>query len=394
MAFLLTVFDARLGWWLGNPRWRESSKQQGPNFALWYLLSELFGQSTARSRFINLSDGGHFDNLGLYELVRRRCRFIIVGDSEQDGGLTFGSLGGAIRKCRADFGVEIDINPDPIRLGPQGFSATHCVMGTITYPETARDDDRGPMVGGGATAATGNARGWLLYLKSSLTGDEPTDVIEYRSRYKEFPHQSTADQFFSESQFESYRRLGLHVVRSTFEEVLEWRAQTPAGASATNAAPAQERLDVTALFQRLTKKWYAPIPVTAEVASRLADGYSSVMRALREQPALSALVPHLAVEIPGAPRRPVEMNATVLLFATEVIQLIENVYTEFGLEHAANRANPRNAGWMQVFLHWLAPGSFLQDQVWPLVRDSYNPIFGDFVAELKRQQKDDVPIRP
>ena len=65
---------------------------------------------------MNLSDGGHFDNLGLYELVRRRCRYIIIGDGEQDGELTFGSLGGAIRKCRADFGVEIDIDPDPIRI--------------------------------------------------------------------------------------------------------------------------------------------------------------------------------------------------------------------------------------------------------------------------------------
>ena len=112
MAFLLTVFDARLGWWLGNPRWRDASRRPGPDFALKYLFAELLGQTTARSKFVNLSDGGHFDNLGLYELVRRRCRYIIICDSEQDGDLTFGSLGGAIRKCRADFGVEIDINPE------------------------------------------------------------------------------------------------------------------------------------------------------------------------------------------------------------------------------------------------------------------------------------------
>ena len=135
MAFLLTVFDARLGWWLGNPRWRKASSKPGPSFALGSLLSELFAQTNARSKYINLSDGGHFDNLGLYELVRRRCRYIIIGDGEQDGELTFGSLGGAIRKCRADFGVEIAIDPTPIRLQANGRSKVHCVVGTITYPE-------------------------------------------------------------------------------------------------------------------------------------------------------------------------------------------------------------------------------------------------------------------
>src|SRR4029077_1785920 len=102
------------------------------------LLSELFAQTNARSKYVNLSDGGHYDNLGLYELVRRRCRYIIIGDGEQDGDLTFGSLGAAIRKVRADFGVEISIDPHLIRL--QGaHSPMHCVVGTIMYPE--QDDD-------------------------------------------------------------------------------------------------------------------------------------------------------------------------------------------------------------------------------------------------------------
>src|SRR5207253_165927 len=185
MAFLLTVFDARLGWWLGNPRWRGPSRYPGPVFAWTYLIAELLGQTTGRSRFVNLSDGGHFDNLGLYELVRRRCHYIIAGDAEEDAKLAFESLGGAIRKCRADFGVEIDIDPEPIRI-VNGRSGAHCVLGRILYPE--------------------GARGYLFYLKAILTGDEPSDVTEYQTRFPEFPHQSTADQFFSESQFESYRR--------------------------------------------------------------------------------------------------------------------------------------------------------------------------------------------
>jgi hypothetical protein len=388
MAFLLTVFDARLGWWLGNTRWQEASKQPGPNFALWYLLAELLGQTTARSRFINLSDGGHFDNLGLYELVRRRCRYIIVCDGEEDGDLTFGSLGGAIRKCRADFGVEIDINPDPIRLRGEKFGSAHCVMGTITYPETASPPQA--MIGDAAQPATEKARGWLLYLKSSLTGDEPTDVMEYHSRYKEFPHQSTADQFFSESQFESYRRLGLHIVRSAFEETRDWRHQLLA------AAP--QVLDLDDLFQRLTRKWYAPTPVTAEAASRLANSYSDLMQVLRGQTTLQTLVPDLLPRYPPgpppAPHHPIVLSNEILLFGTEVIQLIENVYTEYELEFAANRANPRNNGWMNVFRRWAEPGGFLVQDVWPRVKHSYNPLFQQFMDQLIQQRHDDVPTPP
>jgi hypothetical protein len=390
MAFLLTVFDARLGWWLGNPRWREASKRAGPAFALWYLFAELFGQTTARSKFVNLSDGGHFDNIGLYELVRRRCRYIIVGDAEQEGDLTFGSLGGAIRKCRADFGVEIDINPEPIRLGPKGYSTAHCVMGTITYPEISTEPF--PMVDGEATPATNRARGWLFYLKSSLTGDEPSDVIGYHSRFHEFPHQSTGDQFFSESQFESYRRLGLHILRTAFEGVHDWPHQETKGARSGNPSPGA---DLPTLFRQLTRKWYAPTPVSPDMARRLANDYSALMRTLRERSELSPLIPYLLAEVPPhVTRQFVQITTDVMLFSTEVIQLMENVYAEYQLEHAANRSNPKNAGWMQVFRQWMAERHFLYAQVWPIVKDSYNPLFQAFVEHVKSENADDLPIRP
>ena len=132
---------------------------------------------------------------------------------------------------------------------------------------------------GGVKEATARARGWILYLKSSLTGDEPADVIEYQSRNPQFPHQSTGDQFFSESQFESYRRLGLHVVREAFEgvtpkvgDVTRWTAPPAAALAAGKASVAADRqvmqkcretspftatkIDVTEIFQKLTTKWY------------------------------------------------------------------------------------------------------------------------------------------
>ncbi len=171
---------------------------RGPRFALRWLLLELFGFVNERSAYLNLSDGGHFENLGLYELVRRRCRFIIAVDGEEDPTYCFESLGSAVRKCRSDFGVEIDINPRPITPG-KNCSNAHCAVGRIKYPETNSEP------------------GWLLYLKASITGNESADVEEYRRQNAEFPQQSTLDQFFSESQFEAYRELGFHVCQSAFD---------------------------------------------------------------------------------------------------------------------------------------------------------------------------------
>jgi hypothetical protein len=197
-GFLMTVFNARLGWWMGNPRrqwkWRVSSPRNG----LLYLLAELFGLTNDRSAFVNLSDGGHFENLGIYELVRRRCRYIVCCDAEQDEKVTFRGLGNAIRKCRMDLGVHISIDLRAVRPRRNGFSRIHYAVGNIRYPV-------GPP-------------GRLVYLKSTLVADDPSDVLEYRSRHAEFPHETTANQWFTESQFESYRALGFHVALSAFRE--------------------------------------------------------------------------------------------------------------------------------------------------------------------------------
>ena len=128
----------RLGWWLGNPRRDKPSARPGPMNALISLLSELFAQSNGRSRYVNVSDGGHFDNLGLYELVRRRCRYIVVCDSEADPDLAFEGLGGAIRKCRADFGVEITLDPraDPPRSTAAARPTASSAPSQLSEPET------------------------------------------------------------------------------------------------------------------------------------------------------------------------------------------------------------------------------------------------------------------
>jgi hypothetical protein len=198
VAFLMTVFNVRLGWWLGNPAGKAASLAS-PAFGLGYTLAELFGTTSAESAFVNLSDGGHFDNTGLYELVRRRCSCIVVCDAEHDATLAFGGFSAAIRMCRTDFGAKIEIDLTKIARKPdnkpESFSGCHYAVGDITYAD--------------------GSLGKLVYLKSSLTGDEPADVLGYHNCVPQFPHESTADQWFEESQFESYRALGYHIASKT-----------------------------------------------------------------------------------------------------------------------------------------------------------------------------------
>ncbi|PRY09835.1 patatin-like phospholipase [Pontibacter ummariensis] len=202
-AFLLTAFNVRLGWWMGNPR-RSTWKRPDPRLGLAYVVYEMAGKSNSKDNYICLSDGGHFDNMGLYELVRRRCRLIVLGDGEQDSLFTCEGLSNAIRRCRIDFGVEIQIDLTPVTKRDSGtkYSIHHYAIGKIRYPG---DPPQG-------------ASGTLVYFKSSLTGDEPVDVREYAISNPAFPHQSTGDQFFDESQFESYRRLGLHIVEKALQD--------------------------------------------------------------------------------------------------------------------------------------------------------------------------------
>ena len=367
LAFLMTILNVRLGWWLGNPRRDKASARSGPKNALLSLLSELFAQSNGRSHYVNVSDGGHFDNLGLYELVRRRCRYIVVCDSEADPDLAFEGLGGAIRKCRADFGVEITLNPEPIRR-VNGRSQAHCVIGTIQYPEPEAGYPA-DSCGGRDTPASAYARatGWLLYLKSSLTSDEPEDVRQYKAGHPSFPHESTANQFFTESQFESYRQLGLHVVRTTFENV----ASRP---SATN-----ER-DMLEMFQDLCRKWY-PDPALNEGAINLTERYSAFVRRIAEDPDLAFLDNQLFRGMPTVAQPEVTPRKAVY-FCMEMIQLMEDVYFELNLQHRSVRENPIFAGWLDVFEIWANSPAMLA--AWKVAGSGFNPIFQEYFEGLMK----------
>jgi hypothetical protein len=209
VGFLMALFNARLGAWLGNTNshGQNTYRRNGPHQALWPLFAELFGMTHADGSYINLSDGGHFDNLGLYEVVLRRCRHVLVSDAGCDGKASFEDLGNAIRKIRIDFGISIDFTREiQIRSNDENKPGLYCAVATINYKK-----------------ADGNKveNGSLLYIKATKHAGGaplPYDVYSYSKASQAFPHESTSDQWFSESQFESYRALGRHAVSQILGE--------------------------------------------------------------------------------------------------------------------------------------------------------------------------------
>jgi hypothetical protein len=205
ITFLLTLFNARMGWWLGNPGrpGQDTYSLSGPVLSIRPLIAEAFGLTDDRNKYIYLSDGGHFENLALYEMVLRRCHHILVSDGSQDPDCAFDDLGAALRKIRIDMGVPITIDKIVIYSRKNDKVGKYCAVGKIRYSEV---DGGGP-----------ESDGTLIYIKPAICGGEPADVFNYAQQSKLFPHESTADQFFSESQFESYRMLGLHSVQQISE---------------------------------------------------------------------------------------------------------------------------------------------------------------------------------
>jgi hypothetical protein len=373
LAFLLTVFNVRLGWWLGNPRRGDKWQQSGPRSLLIPLLLELFGLTSEKGGYIYLSDGGHFENLGIYELVRRRCRFIIACDAGADPEYSFGDLGNAIEKCRADMGIDIQIDIEPLRRrNEQGHSQWHCAIGRIRYD----------------LVSEGAAVGTLLYIKSSLTGDEPTDVLRYAAANPGFPHQSTGDQWFDESQFESYRMLGYHAANCTFKAAGE---VTEVG-----------NLTTETLFLKLRESWYPQSLAVQESFSRHTRALSGIFDRIRGDKHLRFLDQQIYPEwrelIVGGydpaqngrdkrtkivredsafmfqlPKRYEELRRGFYI-CNEMIQLMEDVYIDLKLE--SDYDHPDNRGWMNLFRHWAWSG--MVRATWMVSASTYGARFQEF----------------
>jgi len=202
LSLVLTFFNVRLGWWLGNPgaAGKDTFDLRAPRSSVKPVLEEAFGMTDDENKYVYLTDGGHFENLGIYEMVLRRCHLIVISDAAADPDYNFGDLGNAIRKVRIDLGVPIEFTAMPI-FSPDSKDfdkkkGMYWAIGRIRY-----------------SCIDGKVQdGLLIYIKPAVYGGEPGDVLEYKKSHPTFPHQSTADQFFDEPQFESYRILGSHVM--------------------------------------------------------------------------------------------------------------------------------------------------------------------------------------
>lgn len=202
LRFLLTLLNMRLNYWLPNPgKFKQSGAKYNFRFrppGLPYLIREAFGFASERTAYINCSDGGHLENLGVYELLKRQCKTIICIDAEADPTLAFAGLITLQRYAAIDFGINIKLDVSAIRPADR-ISASNFSEGIIEY--------------------SNGEVGRLLYLKLAFTGREPEYLHYYRHVNPLYPHEATSDQYFEETQFEVYRALGSFVAHSAADNL-------------------------------------------------------------------------------------------------------------------------------------------------------------------------------
>ncbi len=205
-AFIMTLFNVRLGAWLPNPaRPQLAAGQAGaPGWRL--LADELLARTDDRRAYVYLSDGGHFDNLGVYEMLRRRCRVIAVVDATRDVDGGCSDLGAVVSKARIDMGVQIRLAVQRTGSGAAVPDKDGLTVGLIRYPC--------------------GKQGLLLLLKPALTDDMPADVRAYKKENDSFPNEATSEQWFTEAQFESHRALGAHQAGRALDRLERRTART------------------------------------------------------------------------------------------------------------------------------------------------------------------------
>jgi hypothetical protein len=249
VSTLLALLNLRLGYWAPNPaRGGSAIGRKVPNFLEPGLRGGvLSGGLREDCAMVELSDGGHFENLAAYELIRRRVRSIFVCDGGQDGDFTFEDLANLTERVRIDFGAKLSFDvkdfgldklkpgsADPSQaaaLASAALAARGFAIGSIRY---AGDPPNAPS-------------GTLIYFKSTLTPSLSADLYGYKNANPEFPHESTGDQFFDEAQFEAYRELGYHLGWQWLEANAThdfWKPPSPSAPPATlgNAQPASAGL--------------------------------------------------------------------------------------------------------------------------------------------------------
>ena len=373
VTFLCTALNLRLGLWLGHPL---SDKIGGPKWTPGRLiLKEMFGLTNSGLRppspdnprqpvakYVHLSDGAHFENLALYELIRRHCRYIVVSDCGADPQVAFDDFGNAVRRIREDFGVEIEIDLSPLKPDATRISKQHAAVGIISY-------DRGDQ----------KDTGILIYLKPTLTGDEPCDVTQYRTRNEEFPHESTGDQFYDEAQWESYRRLGEHAAHSALRFVERERQGS--------------HLSADQIFNGARWEWYQSRARLQEEFVEFTGRFTALVTELREKapkkfvremfPELQTIAADSGLDVAMTP----EETTSVLHFLLQIIQLMEDVWV--GCDFETHWNDPNNLGWMNAFQRWAYTPSFRL--WWPILKPLYGSKFRRFIEERLSLADEDYP---
>ena len=348
VSFLMTALNIRLGLWVRHPTSADRDLQ-GYILPGWRFYKEMGAWTDTTAREIHLSDGAHFDNLGLYELVRRHCRYIIVSDATADHQVAFDDFGRTVRRIREDFGVEIEIDLEPLKPGMDSRAQQHAVVGNIDY---------GPF-----------DKGILIYLKPSLTGDEPPDISQYKTRNSAFPHEGTGDQFYDEAQWESYRRLGVHTVNKVFDFV--------------EHIPANEQERVQKVFNEARYAWYPTPTGLAERSLQMTARFSHLEQQLKANtvPMLREVFPE--IQYAAAPFvGPLQLlsadeelaNVSCLL---SVMTLMEDVIESCGLQ--THWHHPINRGWVNLFARWSTTPTF--QRWWPLVKPMYGSALREFLED-------------
>ena len=276
-------------------------------------------------------------------------------DNGADPKYQFEDLGNLIRKVRVDFGIRIDIDTMPIQHAPGQFSRWHCAMGTIHYEDVDIAD----------------VPGVLIYVKASLTGDEPADVCQHASQCPDFPHDPTVDQFFSESQFESYRALGHHLGSEVFKPAL-------------GIDEHEEALDV---FTRVYSRWFPPPPYFEESFFEISQLFSDLHAQMQSDPLLEGLFNDLysdVIEEQTPPRRSRandrKRQRAELNMVAQILEAMEQAWLRMRLTEYSE--HPVYRGWMNLFRRWT--NSKILNCHWAALRGQYSK---EFVRFCKDQLK-------
>ena len=352
VTFLMTALNLRLGLWLPHPRSNQTARWRRW-FPGWVLYRELFGISRATGKSVHLSDGGHFENMAIYELVRRGCRYILASDCGADPDVAFDDFGNLVRRVREDFGVDIQIDLSALRPGENGLARQPMVAGDIEYP-------------------TGET-GVLLLVKPSLTGGEPPDITQYKTRNAAFPHETTGDQFYDEAQWESYRRLGEFAARSSFERIKRGLSTDSPDFGAQ-------------LFARARREWLPIPPAYEQRVSRIAEGIARLdqrlladdCRRLRQQVFKEVQELELATE--GGTREDLTKLdradlAPSLRLARDAVLFMQEVYDREDLELRYN--HPLYLGVINYFARWAYAPLFRL--WWPVLKTLHPQPFTRFL---------------